>query len=199
MAGGSPRRNRMSREPAVRFAGLPRSSPPGDALLSIGGPSAIPRFVGTVIVDTVDGQSPSGRFAHVGQEVLELPPAVADGDTSASVVPKSRRVRIGATGQHHFPAAIDPRMTHSVGRMTMATRLSTQASTTLRSPNSQSIHLYDGELPTVAPATPSTLALVVHDDQAPVAFSGSINTGWHVGNYTPHTAKSIGENRGCNY
>lgn len=74
-------------------------------LLFGGRPSAIGRFVMPVAVNSVD-RHPGRRFAHVGQEVLELHPAFANLYASASVVLKTRDARACASVFHSRPNAV---------------------------------------------------------------------------------------------
>lgn len=62
-------------------------------LLSLGRPSAIPRFVTLRIVDPLKGAA-SGAFAHIGQERFEVLPSIADGDPLGAVpfITRARRV-----------------------------------------------------------------------------------------------------------
>ena len=54
-------------------------------LFSLGGPSAVSRFIVTFIVYAINRVLPTGSFAHVFDEFPELQPAFAYGDTSTSV------------------------------------------------------------------------------------------------------------------
>jgi hypothetical protein len=74
-------------------------------LLAIGCPAAIIRLVITIHVDAIQGFA-IGTLAHIGQEILEGRPPVADGDTSAAIARIGRDAGIPAPGMHVLPGKV---------------------------------------------------------------------------------------------
>ena len=74
------------------------------ALLFRGGPTAIARLVISIIIDAVDLSF--WPISHIGQEVVETAPALANGDPPPSIPEIILYVRIETAVQHCSPSAI---------------------------------------------------------------------------------------------
>lgn len=77
-------------------------------------PATVAGGVGTPVVDAVECQSAWG-FAHVGEEIDEIEPAVAYGDATTTVVPPTFMARVGASSYHIRPDVIRGRLAFSGG------------------------------------------------------------------------------------
>ena len=77
-------------------------------------PSAVPRFVITVIVDAIQLLSLRG-FSHISQKVFKFLPALADSNSPCTVILIDGRFWIGASLDHVIPAAIDRSLTSAFG------------------------------------------------------------------------------------
>src|SRR5262249_40680478 len=78
-----------------------------------GCPSAIPRRVGAVVVDAIDGQA-GRRIAHIGIEIFEAQPVFANRDAATAVIGIAFIVWIKATLQHGTPNPVNSGPTHAV-------------------------------------------------------------------------------------
>lgn len=84
-----------------------RSSVAG--LFSRGSPPAVAFFVVAIVVFPIERLS--GRsFPHVGKEVYEGTPLLANRDAATAVVSVTRGFRIAASLDHLFPSVIDRRV-----------------------------------------------------------------------------------------
>jgi hypothetical protein len=77
-------------------------------------PAAVAGLVVAVAIYAVDAVVAIGPDAHVCQKVLELVPAVADGNSSTTVIFVPSLLRIVAASQHVLPAAKRPALAHAV-------------------------------------------------------------------------------------
>lgn len=68
-------------------------------------PPTITRFIVPIAADTIERQS-RGNFAHIGKEVLELLPSLADFDAAPAVLMKVFGLGIGAPPLHRNPASV---------------------------------------------------------------------------------------------
>src|SRR5262249_47475632 len=78
-----------------------------------GRPAAIARFVIAVVIDAIDGQA-RRWIAHIGVEVFEATPSLADGDAAASVIVVAWIVRIQTAVEHICPATESASLRHTV-------------------------------------------------------------------------------------
>lgn len=82
-------------------------------LLDSSRPSAVGWSIGPVVVDALDRHA-MRRLAHVGVEVFELPPTLADRDSATSVVFELPILRVSTPAKHLTPSMVDRAFTHSV-------------------------------------------------------------------------------------
>src|SRR3990167_79636 len=76
-------------------------------LLASSGPFAVLRRVGAIVVDAIQRVLGRRLTAHISQEVLErVHPAVADDNTSASIVGERGVLRVIATLLHGTPGVV---------------------------------------------------------------------------------------------
>lgn len=74
-------------------------------LLLGGSPSAIGRFIVPIVVNAVDAQ-PVRALAHIGKEVPEGAPSLADRDTTSAVEMIVPRVGVSAAAEYRGPALV---------------------------------------------------------------------------------------------
>lgn len=72
-------------------------------LLRSSGPSAIPRLIVSIRVDSVDGVASRRTLFHVSEEDGKVLPSVADGDASPAVVAPTIRLRVRTSHPHRRP------------------------------------------------------------------------------------------------
>lgn len=75
-------------------------------LISVRQPVAIVWLVIAVVVTTLDGVLGRGLKAHIGKEVLELLPAIANENAARSILSESLVARVRAALGHTLPACI---------------------------------------------------------------------------------------------
>lgn len=75
-------------------------------LFFAGGPTAIFRSVIPVIVESIKGVFGRRSRSHVGNEICENVPSIADGDTASAVVFPLAPVYVSATVQHGLPYGV---------------------------------------------------------------------------------------------
>jgi hypothetical protein len=78
-------------------------------------PTTVAGLIALVVVDTIQSVARAGALAHIGEEVLEAVPALADGDSSAAVIGIIGMSRIVATSAHIGPDFILWRAVLAVG------------------------------------------------------------------------------------
>lgn len=78
-------------------------------LLGLSGPAAVPRFIIPVVVYTVNRVLRCGLFAHISEEVREVPPPLTHNYSAPAVVLVLLRVWVSATLDH-----ANPRITFSL-------------------------------------------------------------------------------------
>lgn len=88
---------------SLPLVGDPHDSAAVSGLLATCGPAAVLGAVRTIIVDPFDAVVRRWASAHVGAEVLERLPALADDDPALTVVPIRPVVRVGAALKHAQP------------------------------------------------------------------------------------------------
>lgn len=69
-------------------------------------PAAISRFVWAIVINAVDGVAGRWLRPHVGQERLEVAPALTDSDASATVVRPATVVWVAAPRLHRAPTIV---------------------------------------------------------------------------------------------
>lgn len=181
----------------------------GVVVLLLGGcPTAIPRGVGPVIILSIDRvqRSPSScsrrTRPHVGDEVVERTPALANGDPSSSVVFERDSQRVVATIQHRRPHLILGRVSFPAVSVSKLNRCSVKAPsldsvTTTRLLFRSTLAKNDrGDLflgSARTSAQPSSFSHVAKNGQAPVYVVGeikSLNHRW-VDTDPPQTDQEI--------
>ncbi len=83
------------------------------ALLKPTSPTAVARFVSSIVVNTFNGQT-ARTFSHILQEVHKGTPAITDSESSSAVIMKGRVVRISTTIKHCSPLPISKAVRHTV-------------------------------------------------------------------------------------
>lgn len=78
-------------------------------LLFASSPAHVRRFVVPLDVDAIDGMLAARSFTNISKEVLEGQPALADGDTSRTVVAKIVIVRVSTSREHVRPRLVERR------------------------------------------------------------------------------------------
>ena len=91
----------------------PYGSPGVSHLFFSGGPPAISRLISFHVVDSINAES-FGFIAHIFQKILKTKPAVADRNTSRSVILKGFFIWICASFNHSGPRSVSPRGSFSV-------------------------------------------------------------------------------------
>ena len=71
------------------------------------GPSTVAWFVVAVVIDAVKGMRRCWPLTHVGEEVLELPPALAYGDATPAVAIPLLMSHPRAARDHRFPRSVN--------------------------------------------------------------------------------------------
>lgn len=128
------------------------------SLLNLRSPSAVLGSVGAVVVDAVEAVSRSWTRSHVGVEVLEGPPSLADRDPATSI---TSILGVLATILHRDPSAVFRTSSQPMlgGDKTTPRdhQLQFQAATRLRAPGQEFAPDYDSDLTAIATAYPLRL------------------------------------------
>lgn len=153
-------------------------------LFLAGGPSAIAGFVVPVHVDSLDGCS-FGTIPHVGDEVLELLPPFADGDSAPTVVLAGL---VCAPPSHCLPDVVNA-IAGSPVCLVSPREFTPPASTALSVPTGQGSRRHDGLGAAVAGAAPchgrhaakGHIRASLDHGQAPESLSGQVDEVGHGG------------------
>lgn len=124
-------------------------------LLFGGRPSAILWSIRAVVVDTVK-RHPARRMPHVGEEIGELKPSLANGDASPAVTGVGGVIRIDAATDHLAPAVVNAAASQSM--LLVRARLNyfaLQASARFRMASRQIRLGDDRRIPAITAAKPS--------------------------------------------
>ena len=171
-------------------------------LLDRSRPAAITGFIVAGIIDTIDRVVRCGRLAHVGEEIHEVSPVVANLDPAAAPVSPPRIVRVGASLDHRCPDMMDlgvgEPMLELSGFHPFGRTFSMQAATRLSDAVFQRIWHRLSELAAIALANPpkrstrSWLALPQNDEPTET-LSGKIIEFWHnQDNALVYVARQVG-------
>ena len=114
----------MDRGRLLRSPGQPAPRiPPVGALLLARRPAAVARLVVAVPIDPVDRVVEAGAWAHVGEEVFELQPPLADDYAATAVALEGRVSWVRAATAHRGPGSVGRRVRPAMlvtGRATAA-------------------------------------------------------------------------------
>lgn len=100
-------------------------------LLNSRGPSAIARFISSIVVYSINGMMSGWTNAHILKELVERQPFFCNCDASPSVSGISSIVRVKASLDHMAPRSIFLRMRHSVSGICLNAPFTSETSTTL--------------------------------------------------------------------
>jgi len=152
-------------------------------------PLAVIRLIVSVIVNAVKRET-RRLFAHIGEEVSEVTPAITYFDPTATVTQPMIVVRISAALNHRRPCHV---FNASVINERMAMFKANLATTTFRVTTAKIISLSDRLLATITKATPkrflAPFTCWLKSYQYPETLSGQIKFSCHHSNYNMHVWK----------
>jgi hypothetical protein len=125
------------------------------SLFQPSGPSAVLRTVWAVVVDAVNRMLIGWPWSHVSEECREVvPPMVADGDSSSTIVRIAFQVWLVATALNRAPCDVFNGMAHSMFQQLRSRLVSFQASAAMRIVASQITTTDTGCIPAITATFP---------------------------------------------
>lgn len=161
-----------------------------------GGPAAIVRRIGTIVVDAIKRMGGARLASHVGQEICEVgAPALADGNAAPAVLVPIFVLRIRRAIEHAAPSMIfrchAPAGGVAVRRLKWSEifpiAFNLEAATALRVATGQLGSIDNRRRAAVACARPSWLAFIIivqgprYDHESSKTLTGAINECRHIG------------------
>lgn len=146
-------------------------------LLRWRGPSAVSRLVAFVIVDAIKRHS-LRRMSHIGEEVFEGQPAVANSDSSSAPIREPFMFRVMASLLHCIPATINRRIFRS--KAVLEIEIAPCASATGRFASSQIARGYQTFISAIASTGPLRPSFVSKNGPTTEAMVCDISKGRHA-------------------
>jgi hypothetical protein len=134
----------------------------------------------TIAIDAIKTAS-LWSIAHIGVEILELTPSLADNDASSTVILKGSLSRILAATQHGTPDAVRGAIGLAMSSASSRGKLDVEATATLRPTKPQVVTENGGFICAITTTQPlpmtGSLASIRQHYKAPVTFASHVYGG----------------------